>query len=197
MSWGAKVAIQVRIQMKKRRAEGKELVVMIGTMTQKKQDNERENGPGSDSVSEMREGEWVIAVACAESELLFKAGTKPSILEMIKIYNFCSFEYGSDQENRRKLEVYLQAMDRKEQNKKLKEAINFLNHNDQYVSKKIKAVVDVDYLMNWFIYSLHKRMPKKCEECNDWYHAEIGKVHKLRCLICDIGNHGCKENHVR
>ena len=87
---------------------------------------------------EMREGEWVIVVACAEIELLFKAGTKPLIQEMIKIYNFCSLEYGSDQENRRKLEVYLQALDRKEQNKKLKEAINFMNHNYQYVSKKKK-----------------------------------------------------------
>ena len=63
--------------------------------------------------------------------------------------------------------MFLQALDRKEQDKKLKEAINFLNPNDQYLSKKIKTVVDVDYLMNWFIYSLHKRMPKMCKECND------------------------------
>ena len=88
-------------------------------------------------------------------------------------------------------------MDRKEQDEKLKEAINFLNHNDQYVSKKIKTVVDVNYLMSWFIYSLHKRMPKMCKECDDWYHSEIGKVHKLRCLICNIGNHRCKENHIK
>ena len=35
MSRRAKVAIPVRIQKKRRRAEGKEMVVMIGTMTKK------------------------------------------------------------------------------------------------------------------------------------------------------------------
>ena len=145
----------------------------------------------------MIEGEWMLELACARGNLVYKAGTKPSIPEMIEIFDICSFEYGSDQENRRKLEVYLRALDRKDQNKKLKEAINFLNHNDQYVSNKLETVVEVDYLINWFIYSLHKRMPKMCEECDDWYHAQIGKEYKLRSMICNIENHGCRENHVK
>merc|ERR1711915_232526 len=98
--------------------------------------------------------------ACARSNLVYKAGTKPSIQEMTEIFDLCSFEYGSDQENRRRLEVYLRALDRKDLNKKLKEGINFLNHNDQYVYNKLETVVEVDYLINWFIYRLQKRMPK-------------------------------------
>merc|ERR1711915_509695 len=128
---------------------------------------------------------------------VYKAGTKPSILEMIEIFDIGSFEYGSDQENRRRLEVYLRALDRKNQIKKIKEGINFLNHNDQYVYNKLETIIEVDYLIDWFIYSLHKRMPKMCGECDDWYHAEIGKEYKLRCMICNIGNNGCRENHVK
>ena len=145
----------------------------------------------------MMEGEWMLELACARSNLVYKAGTKPSILEMIEIFDIGSFEYGSDQENRRRLEVYLRALDRKNQIKKLKDGINFLNHNDQYVCSKLETVIEVDYLIDWFIYSLHKRMPKMCGECDDWYHAEIGKEYKLRCMICNIGNHGCRENHVK
>merc|ERR1712228_919230 len=135
----------------------------------KKQDKARGNGSEGDNRNEMIEGEWMLELACARSNLVYKAGTKPSILKMIEIFDICSFEYGSDQENRRKLEVYLRALDRKDQIKKLKEGINFLNHNDQYVYKKLETVIEVDYLINWFIYSLHNRMPKMCEECDDWY----------------------------
>ena len=42
-------------------------------------------------MNEVRENERIIAVAGAKNELLYKAGTRPSIQEMIKIFEFCSF----------------------------------------------------------------------------------------------------------
>ena len=60
----------------------------------KKQDKALGNGSESDNKNEMREGEWIIELACAKSELVYKAGTKPSIQEMMDIFDLCSFEYG-------------------------------------------------------------------------------------------------------
>ncbi|CAL4126736.1 unnamed protein product [Meganyctiphanes norvegica] len=73
---------------------------------------------------------------------------------------------------------------------KLRQAITFLNERNRKIEEKMEKQTQGD-LVNWLIYSLHKRMPKKCEECKDWYHTNIGDKPKLRCILCNNGNHGC------
>ena len=52
-------------------------------------------------------------------------------------------------------------------------------------------------LLCWFINCISKRMPKKCEECGDWYREKIMEKVQVKCAVCNIANHGCKPNSVK
>ena len=36
-------------------------------------------------------------------------------------------------------------------------------------------------------------MPKKCEDCREWYKTEMGKKPEMSCNLCDTGLHGCNK----
>ena len=52
-------------------------------------------------------------------------------------------------------------------------------------------------LLCWFINCIGKRMPKKCEECGDWYREKMMEKVQMKCAVCNIANHGCKPNNVK
>merc|ERR1712105_495653 len=48
-------------------------------------------------------------------------------------------------------------------------------------------------LIGYVIFSINSRMPKKCQDCREWYKTEMGKKPEMSCNLCDTGMHGCNK----
>merc|ERR1712030_299005 len=60
---------------------------------------------------------------------------------------------------------------------------------NEYLSK----ILNVKELIEYIIFSIYSRMPKKCRDCREWYRIEMGKKPEIKCNLCETGMHGCRK----
>ena len=53
--------------------------------------------------------------------------------------------------------------------------------------------MSVDELIEELISNIRKRLPRYCVECEEWYRSEPNIKTVAKCLICQVGIHGCKD----
>ena len=89
---------------------------------------------------------------------------------------------GGAESTRKNIRKCIQTWRNKED--KLRDAIRILNWSDIRYAGHIEKM-DGKKLLNCLIVSMLKRMPRKCEECGDWY-SEFEEVYHKISLNLDV-----------
>merc|ERR1711915_1095806 len=120
-----------------------------------------------------------------------------------------AFEKGDYKPTKEKLQQYMKSWSEEDRLLKVQKAIGYIteisdgsenNSVDYGGYARLRLSCDCKHeerLLCWFINCISKRMPKKCEECGDWYKEKMLEKVQLKCAVCNIANHGCKPNNVK
>ena len=96
-------------------------------------------------------------------------------------------------ETRKRMRDYAKTI--KYPQKKLVDAVRYASGGEWQGKQEMR--MSVDELIEELISSIRKRLPRYCVECKEWYRSEPNRKTVAKCLICQVGIHGCKDVEQR
>ena len=140
-----------------------------------------------DDKVEIEEEIWTLEATIALKQLESITENMETV-ELLSCFDVDSMEkkcYGKTREN---IRILIQTWNEKENI--LIKSIEYINDGGNL--EKIRTL-KIEELVSCLIISVCNRMPKMCNECNEWYRLENGNKPLLRCIMCNVGMHDCRQ----
>ena len=129
---------------------------------------------------------WSIEAVSALKEIESLAENSETI-DLIKCFDAESAETNCFSKTKENIRECTRTWNEKEL--KMRNAIKFIENDDK--TDNLDSI-KFEELITCLIITINNRMPKKCNDCNELYIVHIHTQPILRCMICNVGMHDCK-----